>query len=88
MISDNEKHLKNIHTRAFEVINKKYHDKMFFVTSDSFTEILDSLITKKSTEEKRIKGYRVKTNYSPKSYTKNSQNTIGKIILNSLKKKK
>lgn len=88
MISDSERHLKNIQTKTFEVINKKHHNRIFFVASDNFVEILDSLITEKQTTEKQIKGYRVKTNYSPKSYTKDSQNTIGKIILNSLRKKK
>ncbi|MFY0602761.1 MAG: ATP-binding protein [Flavobacteriaceae bacterium] len=88
MLCDNETHLYNIKTKALQVIPKKQQSTVYFVSSKIFAETLDSIIPKEKIVEKRIKGYRVKTNYSSKPSENNSQKSIGKIIMQSLRKKK
>ncbi len=88
MLCDNETHLQNIKTKSLERISKKHHPKLFFISSKNFVETLDAITPKEKVVEKRIKGYRVKTNYTSKPIDSDKQSSLGKIILNSLRKKK
>lgn len=83
MLSDNSKHLEKIKIQTQKNISKKHHSKIHFTNSKTFTEIINNLSPKPSSSESRIKGYRVKTNF-----TKKDENTsIEKFILGSIRKK-
>jgi len=62
IISKDEKHLKKIQEKAMNEIERK--DIIHFFTPNQMTEFLDSLTQKEENEVKRIRGYRVKVNYT------------------------
>lgn len=86
MLCDNEKHLQNIKIKSRETVSKKYHQKLHFVSSRNFAELLDAITPQEKVVEKRVKGYRVKTSYTSKP-SKN-QSSITKLIASSLKLRK
>jgi len=88
MLCDNNTHLHNIKVKTLEIIPTKQHSILYFVSSKNFTETLDIVTPKEKIIEKRIKGYRVRTNYNVIPPESNSKSSIGKIIMKSLRKKK
>ncbi|WP_417198086.1 type IV secretory system conjugative DNA transfer family protein [Bizionia sp.] len=85
MISEDKRHLENIKEQASTVFKKKYHSQIHFLAPEEFPTYLDALKQPKS-EEKRVRGYRVKVNY------KNDANTgklslITNIMVKALRKK-
>lgn len=88
MISDNNTHLANIESKALNSIPKKYHSKIHFISSNAFAEKLNRLAPQKKIVEKRVKGYRVKTSYNQKPMESLKKDSLGQIILKSLRKNK
>jgi hypothetical protein len=67
VISKDEKHLEKIREKATNEIERK--DIIHFFTPNQMTEFLDSLTQKEEKEVKRIRGYRVKVNYTTVNQT-------------------
>ena len=88
MISDNFNHLEAIKTNALKSIPKKQHSKIHFIESKAFSEKLNELTAQERVVENRIKGYRVKTNYTSKPAQTDKQKSLSQMILNKLRKKK
>lgn len=88
MISDNSSHLENIKSKALESIPKKQHSKIHFITSNAFAEKLGAVTPQEKVIEKRVKGYRVKTSYNQKPTESLKKESLGQIILKSLRKNK
>lgn len=86
MISDDEKHLKNIKEKALKTIPKKQHSKIHFFKSEELQLYLDALIQPKS-KVKRVRGYRVKVDYKTDNDT-SKQSSITDIIMKALRGKK
>ncbi len=85
---DNQTHVNNIKERALKAISKKEFSNVYFITSNQFPTLLDELEPKNFTTQKRIKGYRVKTNYNATPDTQDKQKSIASILLKSIQKKK
>ena len=90
MISENIVHLNNIETRAKEKIKKTLLKKVYFFTHLSLAEHLDNLVKEDTpkTAVKRVRGYRVTTNYDSSSSVKNTQNPISEILIKTIQKSK
>lgn len=86
MISEDEKHLKNIKEQALKTISKKQHSKIHFFKSKDLLLYLDALIQPKS-KVKRVRGYRVKVDYKTDNDT-SKQTPITDIIMKALRGKK
>lgn len=86
MISDNDKHLKNIKDKALKKISKKQHAKLHFFASEELHLYLDALQQPK-TKVKRVRGYRVKVDYKTDNDT-SKQSSITNIIMDALRKGK
>ena len=86
MISDNDKHLKNIKEQALKTISKKHHPKIHFFASEELHLYLEALQLPK-TKVKRVRGYRVKVDYKTDNDT-SKQSSITNIIMNALRKGK
>ncbi len=86
MISEDEKHLKNIKEQALKNISKKQHLKIHFFKSEELLLYLDALIQPK-TKVKRVRGYRVNVDYKTDNDT-NKQASITNIIMKALRGKK
>lgn len=86
MISENEKHLKNIKGQALKSISKKQHSKIHFFKSEELPLYLDALIQPQQ-KVKRVRGYRVKVDYKTDNDT-SKQSSITDIIMKVLRGKK
>jgi len=86
MISENDKHLKNIKEQVLKTILKKQHSKIHFFASEELHLYLDALQLPK-TKVKRVRGYRVKVDYKTDNDT-SKQSSITNIIMNALRKEK
>jgi hypothetical protein len=86
MISEDEKHLKNIKEQALKTISKKQHPKIHFFASEELYLYLEALQLPK-TKVKRVRGYRVKVDYKTDNDT-SKQSSITNIIMNALRKGK
>ena len=86
MISENDKHLKNIQEQALKTISKKQHPKIHFFASEELHLYLDALQQPK-TKIKRVRGYRVKVDYKTDNDT-SKQSSITNIIMDALRKGK
>lgn len=86
MISDNEKHLNKIKELALKTIAKKDHSIIHFFKSEDLSIYLDATEPKVKVVQKRIRGYRVKVNYSNADDT-DKQQSITNIIMKALQKK-
>jgi hypothetical protein len=86
MISENDKHLKNIQEQTLKVISKKQHSKIHFFSSEELPLYLDALQQPK-TKIKRVRGYRVKVDYKTDNDT-SKQSSITNIIMKALRKGK
>lgn len=86
MISENEKHLKNIKEQALKTILKKQHSKIHFFKSEELQLYLDALIQPQQ-KVKRVCGYRVKVDYKTNNDT-SKQSSITDIIMKALRGKK
>lgn len=88
MISNNSKHLNDIRILAVESIEVKFHSQIFFVLKDEFESSLDLvLLNSMKNEEVRVKGYRVKLNYSQSKDVNSQNDAIKNIILGSIRRK-
>ncbi len=89
MISESMVHLKNIKTRAKETIDSISLKKVTYFTPLSLVQNLDALTkdTPKAST-KRVRGYRVTTNYNNDSSQNDTQNSISKLLINAVQKKK
>lgn len=86
MISENEKHLKNIKEQALKIISKKQHSKIHFFKSEELHLYLDAMIQPQQ-KVKRVRGYRVKVDYKTDNDT-SKQSSITDIIMKALRRKK
>lgn len=86
MISEDEKHLKNIKEQALKTISKKQHSKIHFFKSEELQLYLDALIQTQQ-KVKRVRGYRVKVDYKTDNDT-SKQSSITNIIMDALRKGK
>lgn len=86
MISEDEKHLKNIKEQALKSISKKQHSKIHFFKSEELQLYLDALIQPK-TKVKRVRGYRVNVDYKTDNDS-SKQASITDIIMKALRGKK
>lgn len=87
MISENIVHLNNIEKRAKEKIKKPKLKKVSFFTPLSLAQQLDNLLKDNSpkTAVKRVRGYRVTTNYEANTSPKNP---ISEILIKTIQKNK
>ena len=72
--------------KSLNAIPKKEFSKIYFITSNQFSILLDELEPKNYTTQKRIKGYHLKTNYNLTPYTLDKQKSIASILLKSIQK--
>lgn len=86
MISEDEKHLKNIKEQALKTISKKQHSKIHFFKSEELQLYHDAL-QQPQPKVKRVRGYRVKVDYKTDNDT-SKQSSITNIIMNALRKGK
>ena len=84
MISENEKHLKNIKEQTFKTISKNQHSKIHFFASEELHLYLDALQQPK-TKVKRVRGYKVKVEYKTDNDI-SKLSSITNIIMKALRK--
>lgn len=88
MISNDSKHLGAIRTKAISAIPESLHRRLFFVSKDEFVNQLDLFLAQKSQPmETRVKGYRVKLNYTETSNLEGKEKAIKDIVLSSLRRR-
>jgi hypothetical protein len=87
MVSESIIHLKNINKRAKEQVDKEFFRRIKFYMPSEVSQFLDSFEKKKKTT-KRVRGYRVKSNYKDiqGSEAKDKGETLKNIVLKSLGK--
>lgn len=91
MISDDPVHLNNIKKACNATLNKKQIKSLIFLTPEELAATLDHKTQPKpSSKSKKIRGYRVKTNFTDvqNMSSDDKEQTIHNIILDSLKNKK
>ncbi len=88
--SSDSKTLEAIKRKAKQKLSDTNINKVRFFTPDELSEYLDDIVVKDASTEQRIKGYRVKVNYNSVSGNKmdRKKESIGKIVLDSIKDKK
>lgn len=74
VISNDDKHRKNIQKKSKELIDKDSLKKVFFIKSEGLCDFLDATEPKmpQTKNEKRVNGWRVKVNYHPDDKKDNS----------------
>lgn len=90
IVAPEPKHGKDIQKKANNILSKKEQSKVRYL---SLLELKDCIVENKVTskpQEKIIKGYRVRVNYSEtdQQSMEDAQKTIAKTVLDNLKKKK
>lgn len=88
MLSESLVHLKNIRKRASQTIDKIAIKKVSYLIPLEFPKYLDDFIVDKKTNTKRVRGYRVVTNYDIDSSQSNKQSSISKLLIEAVQKKK
>jgi len=90
LISESKVHLSNIKKKAKQQFEKSEYRKISFGTPAQFLTFLGKFEAKPKKEIKRIRGYRIKSNYKDigDSDAHNRNQKIQDIILRSTKKKK
>ena len=88
LLSEDKAHLEAIEHLALETIHKKDHAKLHFLSPEKLSEHLDAFVPKVKVPEKRIRGYRVKLNYTPDSKTEKKKQSLTDLLMQSLRKKK
>ena len=88
LICENQTHLENIRKSALKVITKKSHKLIHFFESSRLSEYLDALEPKGNLSEKRVRGFRVKLNYSTDSDGAKKKKSLTEIIMQALRKRK
>lgn len=88
--STERKVLELIRKKVRNEIDIETQSKIYFFEPDELFQYLDAEITKEASTETRIKGYRVKVNYSPNTYKAADKNReqVVKTVADSLRKKK
>ena len=90
LISESKVHLRNIKKRAKETFDKELFKKIGFGTPAEFLTFLGKFEAKPKKEIKRVRGYRVKSNYkdigNTDAHSRNQK--IQDIILRKGKNKK
>lgn len=88
--SKRPKHLAKIKALATEALDQKASKKVHFFQPEALFAFLDQFSAQQASGEKRIKGYRVKTNYNPVAPGEGKQKheDISKAILDSLNREK
>lgn len=89
-ISSDKKVLDNIRKQVLQNLSLPEQEKMQYFEPESFFQFLDAEITKDTSTESLMKGYRVKVEYDSISDKEahNKQEQILKTITNSIRKKK
>lgn len=83
MLSEDSKHLENIKSK----ISNSKKSNIYFVQPNELANTIDSIIPSCEKKEKRVRGYRVKTNYNLDTNS-DKQKSITNIIMQSLRKKR
>ncbi len=86
VISENSRHLSKIKKEVKKVISKDQLEQTHFLEPDNFHLFLENMEQKKEIEEKRIRGFKVKTSVSESSDQDAKQKNIAKIISDALKR--
>lgn len=85
MLSKSIAHLRNIQTKARDVLSDNDLTKIEFKHPDDFIFYLDARMPQKQSE-KRVGGYRVKTDYTAGDNAKMVKDELKKLTLNKGKK--
>ena len=88
MISNDPKHLSAIRTLAVSAVDQAFHNRLYFVSKDEFVSQLDLLLAQQSQpEEVRVKGYRVKVEYTGSADAAGQQKALKDVILSSMRRR-
>jgi hypothetical protein len=87
-ISNDKKGIELMQKQVNETLDANTRKKVFVMEPEQLFFYLDTETAKEATTEKRVKGYRVKVEYSasPQEETKQRRESVAKAVLNSLKK--
>jgi hypothetical protein len=87
--STNQKTLSKIKAEVLKSISETLHSKILICDTDTLFRFLDEHIAKEASTETRVKGYRVKVEYSPASNEEmqKKKESISRVINETLKKK-
>lgn len=89
VISESDVHLRNIQERL-KADSPKTNSNIFFLQPQEFIQHLDNLDNFKTKQERKIQGYRVKTDFSNDRSLNSSakQSEMENMIINAMRKKK
>ena len=87
-ISNDKRGIELMQQQVNETLDTNTRKKVFVMEPEQLFFYLDTETAKEATTEKRVKGYRVKVEYSasPQEETKQRRESVAKAVLNSLKK--
>ena len=88
LLTEDTKHRQAIQSLALEKIDEKFHSKLCFLSPEKLSEHLDAFMPKVAVPEKRIRGYRVKLNYSPDAKGEKKKQSLTDLLMQSFRKKK
>ena len=90
MCSQDKRHLQKIRTFVTERLAGSDLEKVMFLEPEDLLLYLEEEAAKNSTNEKRIKGYKVKTNYQPVSRAdkERKREAVAQVILGAFKRLK
>jgi hypothetical protein len=82
--------LEKIQTLVTEKLSKSDLEKVVFFEPDEFFSYLEEEAAQESSTEKRVKGYKVKVNYSPLNQEdkKRKREAVAQVILGAFKRLK
>lgn len=86
VLSKKRDHLNGIETQAQKLLSKADFGKTAYLHPDELAAVLNTIASQFSDKEKRIKGYKVKTNYSNRMGGNEAANRISEILLRSVGK--
>lgn len=88
MISNNSEHLDEIRKRAIAHIDQSFHNSLFFVSKDEFTNQVDLILLQQTTPlEERVGGYRVNVKYGADISSEGKRKTLKDMVFTSMKHK-
>ena len=88
-ISNDKRGIELMQQQVNETLDANTRKKVFVMEPEQLFFYLDTETAKEATTEKRVKGYRVKVEYSasPQEETKQRRESVAKAVLASMKKK-
>lgn len=88
--SNEKRSLDNIRKKAEKTLDAAVQVKLMFLEPDQFFQFLDTELAKEASTETRMKGYRVKLEYTPdpSNVAKQKNDSITKTVVEASKRKK